>query len=210
MRRLFLGLLMVTLGLLVVGCSSNTTTTTTSAPAVTDTSATTAPPTTSVSTPTVTVPLSGSEVVPPVQTSATGQATFTVDFTGAGVGYKLEVTDLQDVTAAHIHAGAKGVNGPVVVPLFNGPAKTGPFTGVLAEGTITPADLKGDLQGKGLPDLLVLMQGGGLYVNVHTKANPDGEIRGQISLEGLNIPSGAIPTTTQTTAVGGTETTTGY
>ncbi len=198
MRRLVLGLVVVALGLLVVGCSSNTTTTT-SAPATTLTTAapTTAPPTTAppagAAMPTVTVPLSGSDVVPPVQTSASGQATFTIDLTALGISYKLEVTDLVDATAAHIHLGAKGQNGPVVVPLFNGPAKSGSFTGVLAEGTITPADMVGDLQGKGLPDLLALMQSAGLYVNVHTKAHPDGEIRGQITLEGVNIPAGLIP-----------------
>lgn len=186
MRRIFLVLLVLALAGVIVGCGGDAATTTTES-----VTTTLAPTTTTMEVTTttalagatdITVPLSGAESVPPVQTQASGQITFTLDVVSGGMGYKLEVTNITDVTAAHIHLGAKGANGPVVVPLFNGPPKTGSFSGVLAEGTITPADLTGELQGQGLPGMLTAMQGAGLYANVHTQANPDGEIRGQLEL----------------------------
>jgi hypothetical protein len=47
-------------------------------------------------------------------------------------------------------------------------------------GTITANGLTGDLMGKSLNDLVQIIKAGDAYVNVHTDANPDGEIRGQI------------------------------
>jgi hypothetical protein len=52
--------------------------------------------------------------------------------------------------------------------------------GLLAEGTITAADLVGPLAGMSIDDLLAEMRAGNAYVNVHSEANPGGEIRGQI------------------------------
>ena len=62
------------------------------------------------------------------------------------------------------------------------PAKLilGKSNGVLAEGTITSANLTGPLAGKTIKDLINVMRSGNAYVNVHTKQNPAGEIRGQI------------------------------
>jgi hypothetical protein len=74
----------------------------------------------------------------------------------------------------------KGKNGPPLVNLFTGPKKEGKFSGGLSEGTITAKDLSGDLMGKSLEDLEQLIKSGETYVNVHTVAKPDGEIRGQI------------------------------
>ncbi len=122
--------------------------------------------------------LSGAEEVPPVNTVAMGDATFNV---GEGsISFTLNVSNVTNATAAHIHAAAKGVNGPVVVPLFSGPVKQGEFTGVLAEGTITKANLAGLLAGMELGALVDMMNAGGAYVNVHTTQSPGGEMRGQI------------------------------
>ena len=71
------------------------------------------------------------------------------------------------------------------MPLFTGPAKTGSFTGVLAQGTFTAADFKTDIKGyylKGwtMSDLVALMERGGANVKVYTKAFPGGEITGQV------------------------------
>ena len=93
--------------------------------------------------------------------------------------YRLNVRDIDDVTAAHIHVGQPGEDGDVVALLFSGdPA--GEFNGQLAEGTITEADLTGPLAGD-MDGLVDLLESGGLYVNVHTVVNPAGEIRGQIT-----------------------------
>jgi hypothetical protein len=90
------------------------------------------------------------------------------------------VNDLEKFTAAHIHLGMRGQNGPVVAFLF-GPVTRGISidTGV-ATGTITKDDLVGPLQGMSLLELARQMKAGNTYVNAHTERHPNGEIRGQI------------------------------
>src|SRR5918911_2551203 len=124
--------------------------------------------------------LTGKDEVPPKNTKATGSAEFTV--TGAdSMSYKVSVTDMEKVTAAHIHKGKPGENGPVVVTLFKTNSPSARTNGVLSQGTITSAKLEGPLAGKHLSDLINMVNSGDAYVNVHTQANPKGEIRGQLS-----------------------------
>lgn len=123
--------------------------------------------------------LSGAEEVPPVATAATGEATFTLSPDGMSLAFVLSVSNITDVTASHIHLAPAGASGPVVVPLFAGP-KPGTFSGVLAQGTITSANLVGLLLGKPLSALVAEINAGNAYVNVHTTTHPAGEIRGQI------------------------------
>ncbi len=124
--------------------------------------------------------LSGKEETPVVKTKAKGEAVFNFVKEGNELKYKLTVADIENVTAAHIHAGKKGVEGPPLAGLFAGPKKEGSFSGVLAEGTITDKDLMGSLSGKSVKDLVKSIKSGGTYVNVHTDKYPNGEIRGQI------------------------------
>jgi len=89
---------------------------------------------------------------------------------------------------SHIHVGSADENGPVVAWLYPSappPALIeGRTNGVLQEGVITKDDLVGQLEGKKLWDLVEMMKNGQTYVNVHTKQNPAGEIRGQIKMNG--------------------------
>lgn len=124
--------------------------------------------------------LSGSNEVPPVATAAQGEVVFRANADGSELSFRLTVANMENVVAAHIHSGEPGVNGPVVVLLFGGPTTSGRTNGVLAEGTITAGDLTGPLAGMTIADLLDLISAGGAYVNVHTDANPGGEIRGQL------------------------------
>ncbi len=124
--------------------------------------------------------LTGNNEVPSVKTKAKGDVTFKLSSDGKELSYKLVVKNIENSTAAHIHRGMKGKNGPPLANLFNGPKKEGKFNGTLSEGTITDKDLSGDLMGKSIDDLVQLIKSGDTYVNVHTDANPDGEIRGQI------------------------------
>jgi len=124
--------------------------------------------------------LSGQQAVPPISTRASGQATFMLSSDGKELGYKLDVSNIDNVTMAHIHLAPAGKNGPIVVWLYSGPTKTGGFSGTLAEGTITAADLRGQLAGKTIADLVKEIDAGNAYVNVHTEKYPAGEIRGQI------------------------------
>jgi hypothetical protein len=129
-------------------------------------------------------PLSGREEVPPVATRATGVATFKLSADGSELSYRLIAANIENVTQAHIHLGAAGVNGPVVVWLYpDGPPPQlipGRFQGILAEGTITEENLVGMLAGQPLTALVDAMRAGNTYVNVHTSQFPPGEIRGQI------------------------------
>ena len=76
------------------------------------------------------------------------------------------------VTSVHIHLGARGRNGFIVFPT---PGSSLPNRILLTASFIWPA---GDL----MPDLLA----GPTYIDVHTKANPRGELRGQITVERIS------------------------
>lgn len=129
---------------------------------------------------TFTTQMSGSEEVPPVDSLGSGTSEFNLSSDGSSIGYKLNVTGISGITAAHIHSGNVGENGPVIVTLFNSDTPTDEINGLLSEGTISASDLEGPLEGKEISDLVSEMSNGVTYVNVHTQTNPDGEIRGQI------------------------------
>ena len=124
--------------------------------------------------------LSGQEEVPATDSQATGTAGFEV--TGEdSITYSVDATDIQGVTAGHIHSGKQGENGPIVVTLLkNDP----PINEVSETGLITADKLEGPMAGKQLSDLVTAMSNGETYVNIHTEANPNGEIRGQITAGG--------------------------
>jgi len=123
------------------------------------------------------------EVPPPTLESGaspSGTATFTVQ--GPSVAYKLAATGLSGPpTAAHIHVGAPGAAGPVIVPLAVA-AGSSPGTAT-GEGTFDVSGVKGkkaDGSAMTLDDVLAAMRSGDTYVNVHTANNKPGEVRGQI------------------------------
>lgn len=124
--------------------------------------------------------MKGDFEVPAVATEALGISLFRYAHDSSGIYFILGVNHIQDVTAAHIHLAPPGENGPVVVPLFTGPARDGNYVGPLNRGMITAADLTGPLQGMTIDDLVMEMEMGNTYVNVHTVEFPAGEIRGQI------------------------------
>lgn len=136
--------------------------------------------------------LTGAEEVPERVCPGQGQAVFQLSKDGLELSYRLIASNIENVVAAHIHVGAAGTNGPVVLFLFgNAPPAGGPQDGVLGEGTATAADLVGPLTGQPLSALVTNMRVGNAYVNVHTNDGvaptntgcgdfPGGEIRGQI------------------------------
>jgi len=128
--------------------------------------------------------LDGEEEVPVRDTLAQGQANFKLNDAGTAISYKLNVANIENVTQAHIHLGAPGVSGGIVVWLYPSapPSKLipGRSDGTIGEGEITAASLVGGLAGKPLSDLLKEIKNGNAYVNVHTSRFAPGEIRGQI------------------------------
>jgi trimeric autotransporter adhesin len=112
-------------------------------------------------------PLEGSQEVPPVTTSATGTTYGTFDDSNNYLYiYADAVGFSSNVTAAHIHIGAAGVNGPIVYPLSG---STGGTTYSSFDFFILSASEAADFLA------------GLHYVNIHTINNPGGEVRGQVS-----------------------------
>lgn len=111
---------------------------------------------------TVNVSLSGQNEVPPVTTSATGSGTIVVG-TDKIVSGSIKTAGVAG-TMAHIHSGKAGENGPVIIPL----SKEGD------DVWRVPANSKLS------DDAFKAFQAGGLYINVHSKAHPGGEIRSQL------------------------------
>jgi hypothetical protein len=123
--------------------------------------------------------LSGQQEVPPVQSTASGMAWFKT--MQDKIWFKLNVTDMQGVTQAHIHTGKQGENGPILVTLYKSDTPQ-PINGKLAYGNITANLLEGPMKGKQISDLTTAMSNGSTYVNVHTEKYPKGEVRGQIMM----------------------------
>src|ERR671914_2808868 len=121
--------------------------------------------------PTITINLTGSEEVPPVQTEATGVAEF-IPLGMDSIAYSVNATNIEGVTAGHIHLGARGENGPIVVTLFKYDT---PMNEVSENGTFTADKLEGPYAGMQISEIPQTP----LYVNIHTEQNPNGEIRGQ-------------------------------
>jgi CHRD domain len=135
--------------------------------------------------------LSGDEEVPARDTRAVGVATFKLRDDGTALEFKVNVANIDNAFAAHIHCGAVGVNGPIGVTLFAGTPASGSVNGTLAEGTITAADTSNGCGWTDLASVLAAIESGNTYVNVHTNDGvappntgpgdfPGGEIRGQI------------------------------
>jgi hypothetical protein len=135
--------------------------------------------------------LSGDQEVPARDTRAVGVAKFKLSKDGTALEFKVNVANIDNVFAAHIHCGAAGVNGPVGVTLFAGAPAGGSVNGTLAEGTITAPDAGNGCGWADLAAVLAAIESGNTYVNVHTNDGvappntgpgdfPGGEIRGQI------------------------------
>lgn len=131
---------------------------------------------------------------PGVPTDTTGRFRIKFDSALRKAEFRLSVGDGVKVTQAHLHCAPAGVNGPIVAFLFNVAPFPGPggvdVDGLLAEGELTNADVVPDVDfasnpacGKTIDNIASLraaMLQGCIYVNVHTEANPPGEVRGQV------------------------------
>jgi hypothetical protein len=124
---------------------------------------------------TFTASLTGDQEVPPVTTSASGTATVNIitDSEVTEINYEVSYSGLSGpVVAAHIHLGGVGQSGGIMLPLQAGPS---PMSGTLKE-----ADLKPTGNVSTFAQAIDAIRAGTTYVNLHTAANPGGEIRGQL------------------------------
>lgn len=112
------------------------------------------------------VSMSGRQENPAVTTAATGSGVVSINAAGTQALVTMNWAGLSgNATAGHVHSGRSGVNGPIVCNLSPPAAATGSVTDFLC--TFSPAQITSLRQGQ-------------FYLNVHTAANPGGEVRGQI------------------------------
>ena len=125
----------------------------------------------------------------PADSTAQGQAIIQIAREGGAFDYKLIASNIDNVVQAHIHCGAAGVNGPIVVWLYPNKTSTSALTGptgrqdgVLMQDTIEPANVRTfnpnaantaacPLATPGAPtfaEILDKIRSGNAYVNVHT------------------------------------------
>jgi len=111
----------------------------------------------------------GQEKPVPKGTKLGASGSFRATVTGTTITWTLTYTHLSGpAMAAHIHAGARGVNGPVMIGLCGVTGAPACTSGMHGTATATADQLKAIMAGK-------------TYVNVHTTKNPNGEIRGQVT-----------------------------
>jgi hypothetical protein len=113
------------------------------------------------------VSLTGAQQVPPVTTNATGTADLTYDASSRVLTWNVSYSGLSGpATMAHIHGpAAAGKNAPPVIFLSEkGAPVANPIKG---QATLTPEQAQ-------------QMMAGDWYINIHTQAHADGEIRGQV------------------------------
>ena len=142
--------------------------------------------------------LTGDRQIPPVNTDARGYLGLKFQDDLSRFVFTVNAENIGNVTGIYIYKGDRNQNGTVVLDLLKAEKDRpiddvkilnvtlkGKLTGTLAAGGATKNDLQGDLKGKSLSDFYKLMVNGSIYVIVHTKDFPNGEIRG-ISFVGID------------------------
>lgn len=111
--------------------------------------------------------LRGSNEVPPTTSTVVGAALITIDNNNL-ITFEINAPGIVSPTAAHIHTGTSTVPGPVLI-------------GFTPAATFSSGRLKGTVQASATDAANIKANPAGFYVNVHTAANPGGEIRGQLA-----------------------------
>src|SRR6266545_866428 len=131
--------------------------------------------------------LRGSNETPPNSSNAFGSALVTFDSVNNTMAFEVGTSGIASPSASHIHRGASGVGGPVVINFATTPSgfQGGRVSGsgaisTLQSSSLLPSDLTG---------LASATTANGFYVNVHSAAFGGGEIRGQlVPAQEVDIP----------------------
>jgi hypothetical protein len=141
--------------------------------------------------------LSGDQVVPPVNTKATGHATFKHP-DSTTMNYKVSFTGIIHPTGVGVHMGKTGSNGDLIVDLMKQGKSQPTNDSMIVTGSFTAQNLIGPMKGKTILELVDSMKSGDTYLIVDSEKHPTGEIRGQLEL--------AHPPSTSMTNTGDNET----
>ena len=156
MARLFSTLLLATSLLAATACSNKETPAPTPAPAP--------------ALPAVTGAFAGAREVPAVTTSATGNFTGTFDKATRELRFSVTFAGLTP-TAGHLHLGMSGANGGVFLPFpFNNAASNGFDSPITGTSILSPAQA-------------TALLANGVYANLHSAAQPGGEIRADLTVK---------------------------
>ena len=116
--------------------------------------------------------------VPPAASNAFGSAFVTFDLLNNTFAWDVATSGIANATLSHIHRGAAGANGPVVINLATSAAA---IAGGRTSGNATIASMQtANLTAADLTALGAAATAAGYYVNVHSSAFPGGEVRGQL------------------------------
>lgn len=111
--------------------------------------------------------LDGAQSTPSISTTANGYAVFNVAKHQGTVNFYVITNGLSGaITSSHLHSGAVGVSGPVIQDLSTY------ISGNTLTGSFTPS-----------AGVISSMMAGNVYINIHTAANPGGEIRAQLRMD---------------------------
>lgn len=127
-----------------------------------------------------TAALSGANENPAVNTGSVGTGTVSLNLATQVVTYRIDVYNMPvGTTASHFHVGAQGTNGPVVVnfTVLANISNDYAITGTASAADLTQRAAQGINSWEDFIQALLL---GNIYMNVHSTANPGGEIRGQV------------------------------
>jgi hypothetical protein len=116
--------------------------------------------------------LASAQEVPAVISAATGTVATTFNAVTGTINVRVSTTGVSDAVAAHVHDGFAGTNGGVLVPLTQDATDVDSWSANEAA-----LDASG----------VAAFQAGSLYINVHTPANPGGELRGQVTPAGVQV-----------------------
>lgn len=149
----------------------------------------------------VTLPLMADMEVPPIENStALGGIALVYNEASDAILWAMDIfnPEMWELTAAHIHCGNVGENGPVLVPLLTDLADSSTemgFAGAISQNNILPPQEGDDCSSsyENVLDIWVALAAGlGLYVNVHSTETPSGELRGDAAAAIQPIPDSII------------------
>lgn len=130
----------------------------------------------------------GDQVVPPVNTNATGHATFRHP-DSTTMNYKVNITGITRPSGIGLHEGKTGSNGELIVNLLKHANNKTTDARLMITGSFTASDLLGQMHGKTILDLVSVMKKDDTYISVDTQKYPNGEIRGRLELANQQLPS---------------------
>ncbi len=134
--------------------------------------------------------LTGNQQTPPVTTDAIGYIGLKFQDDRTRLVYNVNAEHIGKVTAVYLYHIGKTQNGTIILDLLHSPRELksidkvvdkttqGKTKGTVSMGGAISDDLQGQLKGKSFSDLHKLMVNGSVYVIIHTKDFPKGEIRG--------------------------------